>query len=83
LDYGQRYIDKVLEYARASGRSFCAFPDQLFWPVRELQMILKNRSPAISITDDIRELTERFEVVYAVGDDPEAIPPRADAAAGG
>ncbi len=45
-------------------------------------MILKNRSSAISITDeDIRELTERFEVVYAVADDPEAIPPPAVAGA--
>jgi hypothetical protein len=46
-------------------------------------MILKNRSPAISITDeDIRKLTERIEVVYVVADDPEAIPPPADAVAG-
>ena len=59
---GQRYVDKVLEYARASGRSFSAFHDRLFWPARELRMILKNRSPAISITDeDIRKLTERIE----------------------
>ena len=41
---GQRYVDKVLEYARASGRSFSAFHDRLFWPARELRMILKNRS---------------------------------------
>ena len=73
---GQRYVDKVLEYARASGRSFSAFHDRLFWPARELRMILKNRSPAISITDeDIRKLTERIEIVYVVADDPEAIPP--------
>ena len=80
---GQRYVDKVLEYAGASGRSFSAFHDRLFWPARELRMILKNRSSAISITDeDIRRLTERFEVVYVVADDPEAIPPPADAVAG-
>ena len=73
---GQRYVDKVLEYARASGRNFSAFHDRLFWPARELRMILKNRSSAISITnEDIRRLTERFEVVYIVADDPEAIPP--------
>jgi len=71
---GQRYVDEVLKYARASGRSFSAFHDRLFWPARELRMILKNRSPAISITDeDIRKLTERIEVVYVVADDPEAI----------
>ena len=75
---GQRYVDQVLEYSRASGRSFSAFHDRLFWPARELRMILKNRSPAISITDeDIRKLTERIEVVYVVADDPEAIPPPA------
>jgi predicted nucleotidyltransferase len=68
---GRRYADKVLEYARASGRSFSAFHDRLFWPARELRMILKNRSSAISITDeDIRKLTERIEVVYVVADDP-------------
>jgi predicted nucleotidyltransferase len=80
---GQRYVNKVLEYAIASERSFGTFTERLFWPARELQMILKNRSPAISITDeDVRKLTERFEVVYVVADDPEAIPPPADAVAG-
>lgn len=80
---GQRHVDKVLEYARASGRSFSAFHDELFWPARELRMILKNRSSAISITDeDIRKLTERIEVVYVVADDPGAIPLPADAVAG-
>jgi len=73
---GERYVDKVLEYARASGRTFSAFHHQLFWPLRELQMILRNRSSAISITyEDIRKLTDRFEVAYAIGDDPIAIPP--------
>lgn len=80
---GQRYVDKVLEYARASGRSFSAFHDRLFWPARELRMILKNRSGAISITDeDVRKLTDRFEVVYAVGNDPDAIPPPPNPTAG-
>jgi predicted nucleotidyltransferase len=80
---GQRYVDKVLEYARASRRSFSAFHDRLFWPARELRMILKNRSAAISITDeDVRKLTGRFEIVYAVADDPKAIPPPADAVSG-
>jgi predicted nucleotidyltransferase len=79
---GQRYVDKALEYARASGHSFSAFPDRLFWPARELRMILKNRSPAISITDeDVRQLTDRFKVVYTARDDPDAIPPPLDAVA--
>jgi hypothetical protein len=43
-------------------------------------MILKNRSPAVSITnEDVRRLTDRFQVVYAVGEDPSAIPPPPDA----
>ena len=72
----------MLEYAAASGRSFSAFPDRLFWPARELRMILKNRSPAISITgEDIRKLTGRFEIVYTVRDDPDASPPPPDAMA--
>jgi predicted nucleotidyltransferase len=79
---GKRHVAKVLEYARASGRSFSTFHDRLFWPSRELRIILKNRSPAISITnEDIRELTERFEVVYAIADDPDAIQPPPDATA--
>jgi hypothetical protein len=77
---GDRYVNGVLAYARASGRRFDAFHEQLFWPIRELRMILKNRSPAISITDeDISKITDRFEVVYSVGDDPDAIPPPRDA----
>lgn len=81
---GQGYVDKALDYARDSGRSFSTFTDQLFWPARELRMILKNRSPAISLTDEnVRALTGRFEVVYEVAVDPGAIPPPADAATGG
>jgi hypothetical protein len=81
---GERYVDKVLAYTRASGRSFSAFHDRLFWPARELRMILKNRSSAISITDeDVRKLTDRFEIAYAVGDDPNAIPPPPEAVAEG
>lgn len=77
---GERYVDKVLEYARTSGRNFSTFHERLFWPTRELWMILKNRSSMLSITDeDIRKLTDRFEVAYAVGDDPGAIPPPPDA----
>jgi predicted nucleotidyltransferase len=73
---GQRHVDQVLAYARASGRRFGVFLEQLFWPERELRMILKNRSPAISITDeDISKITDRFQVVYAVGQDSDAIPP--------
>jgi hypothetical protein len=74
------YVHKVLAYARESGRRFAALHELLYWPDRELQMILKNRSPAISITDeDIAKFTRRAEIVYAVGDDPDAIPLPLDA----
>jgi hypothetical protein len=49
---------------------------QLYWPNRELLMMLKNRSPAIKITrEDVSQLTSRFAIVYAVADDPDAIQP--------
>jgi predicted nucleotidyltransferase len=77
---GDRHVSQVLDYAEASGRSFGTFVEQLFWPARELKMILKNRSPAISITnEDVSKLTSRFEIVYAVSSDPGAIQPPPDA----
>jgi hypothetical protein len=43
-------------------------------------MTLKKRSPAISTTnEDVSKLTDRFEIVCTVGDDPDAIPPPPDA----
>ena len=70
------YVRKVLAYARASGRRFDAFHELLYWPARELRMVLKNRSPAISITDeDISQFTDCFEIIYAISEDPDAIPP--------
>lgn len=81
---GDKHVDKVLAYARASGRRFGAFHELLFWPARELRMILKNRSAAISITDeDISKITDRFDIVYRADNDPDAIPPPPGAAAGG
>jgi hypothetical protein len=77
---GDRYVDRVLHYARASGRSFGIFIEQLMWPDRELRIILKNRSPAISITNEkIDKLTDRFKIVYKVDEDPLAIQPPPDA----
>jgi hypothetical protein len=68
------YVRKVLAYGRASGRRFGAFHELLYWPDRELRMVLKNRSPAISITDqDVSSLPGRAELVYAVSEDPDAI----------
>jgi hypothetical protein len=70
------YVRKVLAYARASGRRFGALHELIYWPDRELRMVLKNRSPAISVTDqDISSLAGRLELVYAVSEDPDAIAP--------
>ncbi len=71
---GEKHVDRVLEYEGASGRRFGVFIEQLFWPSRELIMILKNRSPAISITnEDVSRLTDRFKIAYTIRDDPRAI----------
>jgi hypothetical protein len=75
------YVRKVLAYARASGRRFGAFHELIYWPDRELRMVVKNRSPAISVISD-RDVSfaGRLELVYAVSDDPDAIAPPPDIA---
>jgi hypothetical protein len=56
----------LLSYARASGRSFNTFLDQLFWPEHEALLMLRNRSAAINITlENVRTLTDRWQVVYS------------------
>lgn len=53
------------QYADASGRSFSTFLDRLLWPKVEVLQILRNRSGAISITeDDISTLTDNVRTVY-------------------
>jgi hypothetical protein len=72
---GERYVQRVYDYARDSGRHFAALQELLFWPERELLMMLKNRSTAISITDeDVSKITDRFQLAYDVSDDPAALP---------
>ena len=70
------YVRKVLAYARASGRHFGALHELLYWPDRELRMVLRNRSPAISITDqDFGRIGGRAELIYAASEDPDATAP--------
>ena len=62
LTYGRRITDPrvVSAYARASGRSFNTYVDQLMWPQTELVQHLKRRSAFINITlEDINRLTAR------------------------
>ncbi|WP_182977077.1 hypothetical protein [Arthrobacter cheniae] len=53
--------------------------DELQWPQTELVQHLKKRSAFISITlEDITRITDRFEILYSINADPEAVPPPAD-----
>jgi len=53
-------------YLRASGRRFRNLLDALSWPEQEALQILRNRSAVINITrEDVRTLTDRWEVVYS------------------
>lgn len=73
---GQQHVEKVLDYGNVSGRYFATFTDQLHWPRKELFLALKARSTAISLTtEDVSALTDRFEVIYRVSEDPGAIAP--------
>lgn len=78
LAFGRRTSDPAASrrYARASGRFFNSFIDELFWPQQELFLHLKNRSTAISLTtEDLSAITDRTRVVYAIESDPGAIQP--------
>ena len=63
---GGENTEILLSYARASGRRFNTFIDRLFWPQHEALLMLRNRSAAINITlENVRNLTDRWEVVYS------------------
>jgi hypothetical protein len=81
LTYGRRITDRkaLAAYNRASGRSFNTYVDQVMWPSTELFLHLKKRSSFINITlEDIAQLTDKFETIYQIDDDPRAVPPPAD-----
>jgi len=60
------------DHLQASGRNFSSLVDRLCWPEDEAQMMLRNRSAAINITtEDIRNLTTRFAVVYTRATSPD------------
>jgi len=46
---GRNWVERTLEYARNSGRSFSSFEAELDWPRKEIQLLLKARKRAISI----------------------------------
>jgi hypothetical protein len=78
LSIGQRTRDqeKIHAYTRSSGRSFRSFWAEVTWPQTELVQLLKNKSTALNITlENIDHITDRSQVVYAINDDPGAVPP--------
>lgn len=76
VTYGNRMDDAATsKYTWDSGRNFSSFIDELGWPVKEMLMILRNKSKSISITlDNLDLLTDRTELVYYIGEDPGAAP---------
>ena len=57
---------EILRYTEASGRHFRSLLAALSWPEREALLILRNRSAVINITtENVRNLTGRWEVVYS------------------
>ncbi|MGW4339165.1 hypothetical protein ACWEK5_41160 [Rhodococcus koreensis] len=70
------WTEQSRNYVARSGRSFRSFFDELQWPSRELVQHLRNNCSAISITsDEMGVLTDRFEVIYNVHNDTNAIQP--------
>jgi hypothetical protein len=62
----EEFTEILLSYAHASGRRFNTFLDMLSWPDHEALLTLRNRSAAINITlENVRTLTDRWEVVYS------------------
>lgn len=81
LTYGRRITGQtaLADYTRASGRSFGTYFDQLMWPQTELVRHLKKRSAFINITlEDITRITDTFETLYSIDEDPGTVPPPAD-----
>jgi hypothetical protein len=65
---------KEKEFHANSDRRFSSFFEQLSWPDTELHLYLKNRSSMISLTgEDITRFTYRYQRVYDVESDPNAV----------
>lgn len=57
--------EAAVAYARASGRTFGSYIDEIFWARTEAKQILKNRSGYLSIhTEDLSDVTDRMRVMY-------------------
>lgn len=78
-DWGLCLCKARADYTRASGRSFGTYVDQVLWPQTELFLLLRKRSAFINITlEDITRITDRFETIYSVDEDQQAVPQPAE-----
>jgi hypothetical protein len=52
---------KRIDYAKSTGKSFSSFVDEIFWPHKEVMLMLKNRQKGLSLhneeTDRVIEVT--------------------------
>jgi predicted nucleotidyltransferase len=60
-----------LAHARASGRRFTSFTDEMFWPEMEVRLYLKSASRVVSMTttDDAILETAAHKTIYCRADD--------------
>lgn len=57
---------RLLAFARASGRTFRKFTDELFWPLEDMLRTLRARSGYINVhTEDVTTFDANVQVVYS------------------
>lgn len=49
FDKEHKWVELFQQYARDSGRSFSTFEEKIFWPRREVLLVLKSRKRSISV----------------------------------
>jgi predicted nucleotidyltransferase len=72
----EEYLKRRDAITAASSRHFGSYFERLVWPLRELGLYLKDRKPAINITDeDVSALTDQWSNVYDIRADESAEQP--------
>ncbi|MFC3897986.1 hypothetical protein ACFOWZ_41520 [Lentzea rhizosphaerae] len=72
----EEYLKRRDAITAASSRRFGSYFERLVWPLRELGLYLKDRKPAINITDeDVSALTDQWSNVYDIRADESAEQP--------
>jgi predicted nucleotidyltransferase len=76
----EEYLRRRDAITASSNRRFGSYLERLVWPLRELVLFLKDRKPAINITDeDVSALTNQWLNVYDIRADESAEQPPEDA----